>query len=177
VCYQRIKTLKGLYCKVVNQKLRARSPISPLFFFFFFLFFFCFVFNQRIFHKHERDTNRPPAWYFPLLFCLPFFKPTGLNKAKGAPLRCTLSGEVFPSLFRTGEPFSPLTPNAMQWGPALFPSVGKNLSREQQNKSGLRMQVLKRAAVVWMRLYLLLCFKWALSGLLVLAINSEATTS
>lgn len=57
------------------------------------------------------------------------------------------SGEVFPSLFKTGKPFSPLTPNAMQRGPALFSSMGKKLE-QGTTESGFRIEVLKRAAVV-----------------------------
>ena len=116
-----------LACKVLNQKLGGKSDKK-------------LIGNQQTFLPpfikesfiNTLGTNRPPAWCFPLLLRLPFFQPTAQDKAKGAPLRCPLSGEVFPSLFQTGEPFSPLTPNAMQWGPALFPSVGKNLSRGQQ---------------------------------------------
>lgn len=119
----RSEAYKVLACKVLNWKLREKSDkklignqqtsFPP--------------FYQRIFHKHIRDES--PT-------CMMFSPPTLLSifpaNCPGQSKRCTSKVSSQWRGFFSFFPFSLLTPNAMQWGPALFPSVGKNLSRGQQ---------------------------------------------
>lgn len=148
---------KVLACKVLNRKLGGKKRqkahwesadvLSP--------------FYQRIFHKHIRDES--PT-------CMMFSPPTSPSifpaNCPGQSKRCTskVSSQWRGFFFFISNRQALLSPhtkcNAV--GPS-FISLRWEKPEQGTTESGFRIQVWKRAAVVWMRVYVLLCFKWALS--------------
>lgn len=116
---------------------------------------------QRIFHKHIRDES--PT-------CMMFSPPTSPSifpaYCPGQSKRCTskVSSQWRGFSFFISNRRALLSPhtkcNAV--GPSFISLRGEK-PEQGTTESGFRIQVWKRAAVVWMRVYVPLCFKWALS--------------
>lgn len=136
----------GFYKKLIGN--RQTSPPPRLFY-------------QRIFHKHIRDES--PT-------CMMFSPPTSPSisaaNCPGQSKRCTSKvssqwrGFCFFISNRRAFLCSHTKCNAV--GPSFISLRGEK-PEQGTTESGFRIQVWKRAAVVWMRVYVLLCFKWALS--------------
>lgn len=144
----KVLNLNGSWGLGVGEGGQQSSRRSPLFY-------------QRIFHKHIRDKS-PTC----MMFSPPTLPSVFPANCPGQSRKCTskVSSQWRGFSFFISNRQALLAPhtkcNAL--GPSIISLRGEK-PEQGTTESGFRIKVWKRAAVVWMKVYVLLCFKWTLS--------------